>query len=97
MHRVVSDSRDLSGLKAKIGTARDYVILVGTQKPYLWKTDNRTLFIGEIQKYGCNLPERSIDRAIRNAKQFMGKFFDVDIDRADSMEMDHRIVYGDMQ
>ena len=93
-----TEERDLSGLKAKIGTARDFALFVGASQPELWLTENRSLFIRTIQAKGCMLPERSIDRAIRSAKPFanrMGIF--TDDDTADRMEADHRIAFGEMR
>jgi len=88
------EGRDLSGLKRSVGHARDFVIFVGSRFPHLYLVENRSLFIKKIREFGCVLPERSIDRAVRSARGFMSNFMDTGRDSADSLEMDHRIVYG---
>ena len=40
-----TEERDLSNLKKKIGTARDFVIFLGAKNPHLFQTLNRSAFI----------------------------------------------------
>ena len=95
IHQVMQEDRDLSGLKERIGTARDYVLFVGASNPELWMIENRSLFIKTIQAKGCTLPERTIDRAIRSCKPFASRMgIYTDDDTADRMEADHRVLFG---
>jgi len=92
---IAHEERDLSGLKKRYGSARDYIIFVGTKNPLLWMPDARSMFIKACQEAGCSLPERSIDRAIRQVKSFMRSVgVDVYDDGHDTMEADHRMYFG---
>lgn len=93
-----TEERDLSALKERIGTARDFVIFTGSKYPYLVRVDNRSLFIEAIQREGCILPERSIDRAIRLSYPFFENIgIDTGRDKAMTMAADHKMVFGGMK
>ena len=93
-----TEQRDLTNLKKRIGTARDFVIFVGCKFPDLVHVDNRSEFIKAIHEHGCLLPERSIDRAIRLLEPFFSfNKINTGKQKADTMEADHRIVYGEMK
>ena len=91
------EEKDNSQLKSRILSAKGYALSVGKNNPRLWLTENIGEFIQEIKRAGCNLPDRSIDRGIRSAKQSLrNKGEDVDDDNASRMEADHRQVFGGM-
>ena len=94
------EQRDLSKLKKRIMSARDFVFCVGLKYPdlELWNTENISIFVSKIKENGCTLPDWTITRAIRLAKEQLRSIgLYVDDDRADTMEKDHSIVYGEIK